>query len=338
MLATPSQSSDTHALSQGVNAAHRREVTVVIAAWRASATIGRAVASALAQCEAAEVVVVDDCSNDDGATIASAKAADDGTGRLTIIALDSNSGPSRARNAAIAASRAPWIAVLDSDDYFEPGRLAALLAVAHEGYDLIADDLMRTPEGSPASAGQPLWFRGDRTPVDIDFGFFVESNITRASRRRRELGFLKPLMRRAFLDHHGLAYDEGMRLGEDYDLYARALALGGRMRLIPCCGYVSIVRPDSLSRQHSRADLATLEASDNRLLAAKLSPADARLVRAHRFTTQARLAWFDFMDALKAGRIFRAASVVLRDPRQAPYVLRNIWSTFTRKLKSVRKA
>ena len=39
-----------------------RSVTVVIAAWRAAATIGRAVASALAQPEAAEVVVVDDAS------------------------------------------------------------------------------------------------------------------------------------------------------------------------------------------------------------------------------------------------------------------------------------
>ena len=32
-------------------------------------------------------------------------------------------------------------------------------------------------------------------------------------------------MRRAFLERHGLAYDETMRLGEDYDLYARALSL-----------------------------------------------------------------------------------------------------------------
>ncbi|HEX5007576.1 MAG TPA: glycosyltransferase, partial [Hyphomonadaceae bacterium] len=85
MLATPSQTVETHAPAQGVNT--RGEVAVIIAAWRATATIGRAVASALRQVETAEVIVVDDCSNDDGATIAAAQAADDGTNRLKIIAL-----------------------------------------------------------------------------------------------------------------------------------------------------------------------------------------------------------------------------------------------------------
>ena len=181
-------SSDTvQAPGPGVNPVVRGEVAVVIAAWRASATIGRAVATSLKQPETAEVVVVDDASDDDGATLAAARAADDGSGRLKVIALDRNSGPARARNTAIAASHAPWIAILDSDDFMEPGRLAALLAVAHEGYDFIADDLLQTPEGQPLSAGRPLWFEGDKTPIDIDFDLFVDSNITRPSRLRREL-------------------------------------------------------------------------------------------------------------------------------------------------------
>ena len=76
----------------------------------------------------------------------------------------------------------------------------------------------------------------------MDFGFFIDSNISRASRMRRELGFLKPLVRRSMLEKYGLTYDEGMRLGEDYDLYARALSLGAKMRLIPWTGYVSVMR------------------------------------------------------------------------------------------------
>ena len=337
MLATHSQTSDTHVPAQGVNA--RGEVAVVIAAWRASATIGRAIASALRQCETAEVVVVDDCSNDEGATLAAARAADDGTGRLQVIALDRNSGPSRARNAAIAASRAPWIAILDSDDFIEPGRLAALLALAHEGYDLIADDLMQTPDGQPASEGRPLWFGDDRTPIDIDFGFFVGANITRRGRRRGELGFLKPLIRRAFLDRHELAYDEAMRLGEDYDLYARALSLRGRMRLVPYTGYVSVIRPNSLSAVHSRTDLLALEAADDRLLASdRLKPNEKWLVRDHRFTIRSRIVWIDFMDAAKLGKPFRALSIMLRDPRQAPHVLRGLWKILVRRLTGAKKS
>lgn len=303
-----------------------QSVTVVIAAWRAAATIGRAVASALAQPEAAEVVVVDDASGDDGATLAAARAADDGSGRLILIQQPANAGPAAARNAALKASKAGWIAVLDSDDFMEPGRLAKLMALSEKGYDLIADDLLQTPEGQPVSAGKPLWFRDDQTPIDVSLGFFIDSNITKASRLRRELGFLKPLMRRAFLERHGLVYDETMRLGEDYDLYARALSLGARMRLIPWTGYVSVMRGNSLSLNHGRKDLAALEASDTRLLAAgALSPADAKLVEKHRFTTRSRITWIDFMSALKRGNVFGAVGVILKDVRQAPYIGRAIF-------------
>ena len=309
--------------------ARQRDVTVVIAAWRAAATIGRAVASALAQPETAEVIVVDDASGDNGATLAAARAADDGTGRLILLQQPANAGPAAARNVALKASKAAWIAVLDSDDFLEPGRLGKLMALKDSGYDLIADDLLQTPEGQPVSAGKPLWFRDDQTPIDISFGFFIDSNITKASRLRRELGFLKPLMRRSFLERHSLAYNETMRLGEDYDLYARALSLGARMRLIPWTGYVSVMRGNSLSLNHNRTDLAALEASDTRLLASgRLSQTDAALVTKHRFTTRSRLAWIDFMTAMKKGNVVGVAGVILKDVRQLPYITRGIVRMF----------
>ena len=300
-----------------------RDVTIVIAAWRAGATISRAVASALAQPEAAEVIVVDDASGDAGATVMAARLADDGSGRLKIIEQDRNAGPAAARNVAIRNSRAAWIAVLDSDDYMEPGRLAKLMALADQGYDLIADDLMQTPEGLPPSSGKPLWFRRDESPIDVPFGFFVDSNISRASRMRRELGFLKPAMRRAFLEQHQLAYDQTMRLGEDYDLYARALSLGAKMRLIPWAGYVSIMRNNSLSAKHGRSELAALEACDDRLVASgRLSANDAELVKRHRFSIHSRIVWIDFMTKLKRGDLVGAGKAVFTDIRHIPYVTR----------------
>lgn len=331
MLASPSTAPEP-ATPEGVGAPVRREVTVVIAAWRASGTIGRAVASALAQPEAAEVVVVDDASNDDGATLAAARAADDGTGRLIVLELEKNAGPSTARNTALRASKAAWIAVLDSDDFMQPGRLAKLLALSQAGYELIADDLLQTPEGQPASAGQPLWFRDDTIPIDIDFTFFIDNNISKRSRMRRELGFLKPLVQRAFLEKYGLVYDETMRLGEDYDLYARALSLGAKMRLIPWTGYVSVMRSNSLSAKHDRRDLAALAAADDRLLASgRISVQDARLVKRHRFSIDSRIAWIDFMTGVKGGKPFQVLGVILRDVRQTPYVLRLAFELFLRR-------
>ncbi len=305
-------------------------MAVVIAAWRAAPTIGKAVASALSQPETAEVVVVDDASGDNGATLDAARAADDGSGRLKVIAQETNSGPARARNAAIAASSAPWVCVLDSDDYLEPGRLRTVLA-ATEGYDFVADDLMQVPAGAPS--GRTMWFEGAANPLDISFAAFVRANIPQPGRERRELGFLKPLMRRATLDRHALRYDERMRLGEDYDLYARALASGARFRLIPWAGYVSVMREDSLSARHSRADLAAFEAADIALLNQPGLPgADAKAVRDHLFSTRKRLVWIDTIEALKARNPFRAAAIMLRDPRQAPHVLAGLSDIVVRRL------
>ncbi len=98
------------------------DICVVIPAFDAAATIARAVRSALAEREVSEVIVVDDASRD--ATAAAAARADDGSGRLRLIRFDANRGPAAARNAAIAASRAPFVAILDADDYLVAGRFA----------------------------------------------------------------------------------------------------------------------------------------------------------------------------------------------------------------------
>ncbi len=305
-----------------INAAPPGGVTVVIAAWRAATTIGRAVASALAQTEAREVIVVDDASGDSCATLDAALKVDDGSGRLKVIALPTNGGPARARNTAIAASTSPWICILDSDDYFEPGRLGALLAKSRDGHEIIADDLLQVDDGADRATARPMWFSdGAGEVTEISFRHFVETNIPHPARYRRELGFLKPMMRRDFLDRHGLRYDETMRLGEDYDFYARTMASGARFRLIPAAGYISVMRSDSLSARHSRADLAAFEAADDRLLAMPgLAEDDLRLLRAHRFSTQKRIAWIDFMERLKAKSLAGAGAIVLRDPRLAPHL------------------
>jgi hypothetical protein len=104
------------------------------------------------------------------------------------------------------------------------------------------------------------------------------------------------------------------------------------MRLIPYVGYVSVWRATSLSGTHNRADLREYEASDDRLLTSdNLADAEKWLVREHRFSTRSRIIWIDFMEALKAGKPFRAFSIMLRDPRQAPYVLRGLWKTLVRR-------
>jgi succinoglycan biosynthesis protein ExoU len=237
-------------------------VCVIIAARNAATTIPVAIASALRETEVAEVVVVDDASTDDTRDVA--RAADDGSGRLSVIRFDVNRGPSSARNAAIQASRSPFISILDADDFFLEGRFRRLFASAD--WDFAADNIMlirddATPDLARVAAPP---FAAD--PEFLDFERFIDGNISRRRVQRGELGFLKPVISRAFLQRHRLTYDEKLRLGEDYELYARAVACGARFKIIKSCGYGAVVRADSLSGRHKTQDLKRLADADLALL------------------------------------------------------------------------
>mgnify|MGYP001802825497 FL=1 len=97
--------------------------TIVIAAYNASAFIAPSIRSALAQSDSCEVIVVDDASSDK--TADTARACDDGSGRLVVLEQDRNQGPAAARNRAISQARGEWIALLDADDRMDQGRITA---------------------------------------------------------------------------------------------------------------------------------------------------------------------------------------------------------------------
>lgn len=268
-------------------------ISVVIAAWNAEATIGRAIASALIQPEVSAVIVVDDGSTD--RTAALARAADDGSDRVRIVALDGNRGPAAARNAGFAASTAPFVALLDADDFFLPDRFAALFAVP--GWDAIADNIAFVTDNALPEFRLSDISVSDTPAQPLTLRDFVERNISRRGHARRELGFAKPVIRRAFLDDAGLRYDESLRLGEDYALYTSMLAQGAVFLTIGRCGYVAVERASSLSGRHHTADLAALLAYDQGLEEApKLAAADRAAVRRHRAQLAAKVDHRTFLD------------------------------------------
>ncbi len=285
-------------------------VCIIIAARNAQATIGRAVRSALAEPEVTEVAVIDDASTD--ATAELAQHCDDGSGRLQVQRLTSNLGPSAARNAALASTSAPYVAILDADDFLLPGRFARLLA--EPGWDLAADNIVFLPEGRAADP------KVDTGPVDferIDVAEFARGNLESAV-SRGELGFLKPLMSRDFLDRHQLRYDESMWLGEDYDLYMRMLLRGARFVLTRQVGYAAIVRPGSLSGRHRTGDLKELAAASRRHLAQQGLGSEARReIARHARQTEAKHLLRAFLDCKSEKGLAAAAGYALWPPHRA---------------------
>jgi len=194
-------------------------VSVVTPAFNAAATLERAIASALAQAPVAvEVIVVDDCSTDDTRAVA-ARFADKG---VRLIANDRNLGASESRNVAIRAARGAYVAFLDSDDEWRPGKLAAQLALAEAdpGRTLIhCDGAYVNPDGAefdrvynhaPPVDGPEAW------RALIRYCFIHTSCVLAPRETLLALG----------------GFDAGLVVAEDQDLWIR-LALAGSVAHLP---------------------------------------------------------------------------------------------------------
>ena len=127
-------------------------VAVVVPTFEQAAFLPRALASALAQTLAdLEVVVVDDGSDDGGATEA-ALAPFLADPRVRALRLPRNGGLGAALQAGVDAAAAPLLAYLPSDDVWLPGHLASLVAAldAAPSARLAVADLADPPPGVPA--------------------------------------------------------------------------------------------------------------------------------------------------------------------------------------------
>lgn len=114
-------------------------VSVIIPAYQAARTIGRALRSVAAQTlKPKEVVVVDDGS-DDG-TLQAAEAIVPSLGGIDVkLVRQTRAGAGAARNSAISESTQPLLAFLDADDEWLPEKLARSLAVMESaGVTLVA--------------------------------------------------------------------------------------------------------------------------------------------------------------------------------------------------------
>ncbi|MDT0574675.1 glycosyltransferase family 2 protein [Croceicoccus sp. F390] len=292
---------------------HDGFITTIIAAYNAADTIGRAVKSALSQAEVAQVIVVDDASQDQTCAIAVQAAA--GDERFLLLRQLVNGGPAAARNVAIAASTAPLIAILDADDCFLPNRFAGI--GCDDPWDIWADNILFVTElgDTRGSAGEHHVHDSEKRHCFLDFERFVAGNISRRNHARGELGFLKPVLRREMIERLSLRYKDNCRLGEDFLFLAEALGRGAIFHLAEGCGYAALRRTNSLSSQHAAHDLRNLLDRERALMRRlTLAPAQRRIMRRHIALTAGKLAHREVLDIKREQGLAAGLLSLLRRP------------------------
>ena len=106
-------------------------VSVIVAARNASGLIERSLESILRQTyRELEVVVIDDASDDDTASVVEQAARRDG--RVALWRSASQRGPAMARNLGLARARGAYLAFQDADDVSHPERIERQLAALLE--------------------------------------------------------------------------------------------------------------------------------------------------------------------------------------------------------------
>lgn len=288
-----------------------KSVCVIIAAYNAEDSIARAVTSALNQAEVSEVIVVDDASTD--TTVVSAQLAEDGSHRLKLIELSQNVGPAEARNIAIDNSNAPLIAVLDADDFFLKDRFKPL--IDDDDWDFIGDNIVFLNEEAIGTFETTELLGSSPKQTTLSFSEFIAGNISKRGLMRGELGFLKPVMKREFLQTHGIRYQRNLRLGEDYELYSRALLKQARFKISPSLGYGAIIRSNSLSAKHQTSDLEALVNADRSMLEDHdLSAANRSILTRHKRHIHSKFALREFLDLKNDKTAWQALKFACSNP------------------------
>ena len=228
------------------------DFSVIIPAYNVSSMIGRAIRSAAAQTlPPFEILVIDDCSTDH--TVELVRALGREIPSLRLLSTPANGGPSAARNAGLREAKADWIALLDADDAWKPGRLERLSEVASAtSADFVADNLVMWDPVAQAQF-KPTYFelpepRKQITLLDM-FRADDNFNFSKAS-----FTLMKPIFRRKFLAEHKLEYNESMKVGEDFNFYVEGLFNGAKLILIDEAYYIySMPSSPSGRSPHSRS-------------------------------------------------------------------------------------
>lgn len=181
-------------------------------AFNAARTIARAIRSVRAQPFGDwNLVVVDDASTD--GTVDVARESSEGEPRIEIIRNQVNRGAASSMNLAWRRTDSRYVAVLDSDDAALPVRLTAPID------RLNADREISVLGGAAFFVDQSRRFlRRVSLPL---------SHQALERRRWYASPFIHPsvTLRREFLNTLG-GYKDGLRLGEDYDLWMRGFQFG----------------------------------------------------------------------------------------------------------------
>ena len=224
------------------------DVTVIVPAFRAAATIRRCLRSIAGQTVTPGAVVVVDDGSDDGTAEAAEACREMLDGIALTVIRQNNAGPGAARNRALQESSSEYVAFLDADDEWLADKIKVSLAGIHgTSIAFVAHNLFLVRNGEIAE-------------LDCARHFVRAHDSYTALFRRGFVATSTVLARRETILAAG-GFDQSLPAGQDYDLWLRL------------CGPAHesfVVLSDALSRCHVTPGSVTSQVAQRRRCALRI--------------------------------------------------------------------
>ena len=206
--------------SKSLSGSREPLISVIIPAYNAEATVEAAIRSVQAQTwQPFEIIVVEDGSNDGTAALVS------GLQPSVTLVRQPNGGCGEARNTGVRSASGTWLAFLDADDQWLPGKLAAQVPETTDPEVAVVSCRATRDQGKPS---------GPRIVFD---DLWLQNKVVVSS----------SLVRRSAFEQAGGFWSR--RACEDYHLWLRLTAAGWKIAICPDKLVVYTPVEASLSRQ-----------------------------------------------------------------------------------------
>lgn len=209
-------------------------VSVIIPTYNHARFLPAALKSVLAQTESRwEAVVVNNFSQDDTVSVVNSF----GDPRVRLVNFANHGVIAASRNHGIALTQAPYIAFLDSDDVWYPGKLARCLQRMEQGFDLVCH--------------AERWIGPGTRTREVVYGPEARATYRSLLYEGNCLSTSAIVVKREFVERVGRFSEEAAFItAEDYDLWLKLAKAGTRM------GFVSEILGEYLIHDGNQSRVA----------------------------------------------------------------------------------
>jgi glycosyltransferase involved in cell wall biosynthesis len=252
-------------------------VSVVIPCFNAERTLPRTLCSVRNQSyRPIEIIAVDDASRDGTLQLLHQQQMPE----LVVIARPRNGGPAAARNTGVAAAHGEFVAFVDNDDEWHPGKLERQMRIIAGRPEMTmigcrAEEVTLDATRVPVNAGRTPPVGRDAWRTMLLSSFYVPSDVVARTAAVRRIG----------------GFNERLRGGEDdQDLFIR-LALEGEVGFVDEVLVTLHKQPESfsttnISREHET--VLPMIVGHCRALSARLGRAEMRAILGVRYSQVGR--------------------------------------------------